>query len=420
VVATLALGAATLVVALVAALQDRIRGWFWRPKLELSITSRPPDSHKTVMNLVSQTGVIAQADCYYLRLLVSNVAELRPRTRERYETSLDRHLRPRFGRRQLATITEDDVAALIADMRTGIYFTEQDGRLVERKREKGYAPWTIRGVLVPLSRVFSFAVRRGYLAVNPVSRLERGERPRVGKRERRVLDSAEIPALLGKALPGYRTLLAAAVYTGLRQSELLGLRWENVDFAGGFVRVRHQLDRSGGYVEPKTLQAVRDVVLAPALARLRHRRTALARGFARATDPVFANAAGGPFQHRNVQVRGFDKAAARARINVEGGGRRKATFHDLRHTFASLLIAHGADVVHVSRQLGHADPAITLRVYADEFAAADHAERTRALLDAAVGNTLEAAGDAKGPAVRGVDLDVARSTALPTVRRSRS
>jgi integrase len=77
---------------------------------------------------------------------------------------------------------------------------------------------------------------------------------------------------------------------------------------------------------------------------------------------------------------------------VEGDGRRKASFHDLRHTFASLLIAQGADVVHVSRQLGHADPAITLRVYADEFAAAEHADRTRALLDVAVGNALETTG----------------------------
>jgi integrase len=82
----------------------------------------------------------------------------------------------------------------------------------------------------------------------------------------------------------------------------------------------------------------------------------------------------------------------KAGINHQGNGRRKATFHDLRHTFASLLIAQGADVVHVSRQLGHADPAITLRVYADEFAAANHAERTRALLDAAVGNALETTG----------------------------
>jgi integrase len=112
-------------------------------------------------------------------------------------------------------------------------------------------------------------------------------------------------------------------------------------------------------------------------------------------NPVFANAAGRPLEHRNVESRGFDKAEARAGINLQDNGRRKATFHDLRHTFASLLNGQGADVVHVSRRLGHADPAITLRVYADEFANANHAERTRALLDAVVGNALEMTGDGR-------------------------
>jgi integrase len=63
-------------------------------------------------------------------------------------------------------------------------------------------------------------------------------------------------------------------------------------------------------------------------------------------EPVFANAKGRPFEHRNVLSRGFDKAAERAGLN--GPGRRKAVFHDTRDTFASLLIAQGADVVFVS------------------------------------------------------------------------
>jgi integrase len=162
-----------------------------------------------------------------------------------------------------------------------------------------------------------------------------------------------------------------------------------VDFESGVVRVRRQLDRSREYVEPKTEQAKRDVVLAPAFGRLL-REHRLAARYSADSDPVFANANGRPFEHRTVLSRGFDTAANQARLN--GPGRRKAVFHDCRNTFASLLIAQGADVVFVSRQLGHADPAITLRVYADEFAKRDHAERTRALLDAAVGTSLETIG----------------------------
>ena len=68
----------------------------------------------------------------------------------------------------------------------------------------------------------------------------------------------------------------------------------------------------------ETPQAIRDVVLATALAKLppTHRQGAVARGLNKAVDPVFANAAAQPFEHRNVQARGFDKAARRARINV--------------------------------------------------------------------------------------------------------
>lgn len=66
--------------------------------------------------------------------------------------------------------------------------------------------------------------------------------------------------------------------------------------------------------------------------------------------------------------------------------------HDLRHTLASMLIAQGANVVFVSRQLGHASPDITLRVYAHLFAGAEHADRTRAALEASFGTVLERTG----------------------------
>ena len=107
-------------------------------------------------------------------------------------------------------------------------------------------------------------------------------------------------------------------------------------------------------------------------------------------DHVFANEAGRPFNHRNVQSRGFDRAAKLA--GVDEGQPRKATFHDLRRTYGSMLIGAGADIAHVSKQMGHANPSITLAIYTDEFNARANAERTRASLDAAIGTSLETAG----------------------------
>ena len=68
---------------------------------------------------------------------------------------------------------------------------------------------------------------------------------------------------------------------------------------------------------------------------------------------------------------------------------RKLTLHSLRHGFASLLIANGLNVVYVSRQLGHANPAITLSVYSHQFDQAQHAERTSALLEASFGALVD-------------------------------
>jgi integrase len=306
-------------------------------------------------------------------------SQLRPRTREWYETALRVHVKPRLGRRRVAEIGVDDIARLIAEM-----------------REAGAAGWTIRGVLTPLGQVFSHAARRGLIAFNPIAKLEKNERPKVGRRAKRILDRDEIVQLLNAATDGthtpYRTLLATAVFTGLRLGELLGLTWADVDLESGVVRVRKQLDRKGRRVEPKTEQAVRDVVMFPALAKtLREQKErAFGLGRARPTDLVFSGPrSGGPLNGRNVAKRGLDKAMERAGLGDDG--RPKLRFHDLRHTFASLLIAQGRNVVYVSRQLGHADPAITLRVYADLFDRKEHAERHRDEMEAEYGSVLTGA-----------------------------
>lgn len=295
--------------------------------------------------------------------------ELRPRTREKYDWALKRHILPRLGRLKIAQVTEDHVAVMISEL-----------------LEQGYKPWTVRSVLTPLGRVFSYAARRGLIAGNPVDRLERGERPTVGRRDMRILNRDEIGGLLQSATTRYRPLLATAVFTGLRIGELLGVTWANVDFEAGVVRVRRQLNRSGQRVEPKTPQAVRDVVLMPALARvLREHR--LQSAHTQPDDLVFASSEGTGLDHRNVARRGLAPALERAGLN--GGDRPALRFHDLRHTFASLLVAQGANVVFVSRQLGHASPDITLGVYAHLFDAAEHADRASAALEASFGAMLD-------------------------------
>lgn len=99
------------------------------------------------------------------------------------------------------------------------------------------------------------------------------------------------------------------------------------------------------------------------------------------TDFVFASQAGTPLGHHNVARRGLEPALEAAKLP-------RLTWHDLRHVAASALIAEGASVAYVSRVLGHANPAITLSVYAHEFARVEHADRTRDAMEAAFGELL--------------------------------
>jgi integrase len=98
-------------------------------------------------------------------------------------------------------------------------------------------------------------------------------------------------------------------------------------------------------------------------------------------DLVFAHPQTGNPMDRSKVTKRFKQAC-------RDGGVRVIRFHDLRHTFASLLIAEGANVVFVSRQLGHANPAITLSVYAHEFARAEHATRLVTALERSYSHVL--------------------------------
>jgi integrase len=331
-------------------------------------------------------------------------AQLRERTRDRYRVAFECQVVPRLGHVRVSELNEDHVSRLIALMRDGLQPTRDAyGRRIERPRtrrvrdEQGrwvekplgpYSGWTIRATLTPLSRLMSHCVRRGMAAANPVAKLERGERPAVGRREMRILEAAEIDRLLAAASKRYRPLLATAAFTGLRLSELLGLTWADVDFENGVVRVRKQLAKDGSRVEPKTPQALRAVVLMPALGRVLRqvKEEAFAVGRAHADDFVFASTTGTPMEVRNVRDRGLGRAITTA--GLDDDGKPHLRFHDLRHCFASMLISQGADVVFVSRQLGHANPSITLGVYAHLFDSAKHAERHSAMLEEAFGSIV--------------------------------
>ena len=291
----------------------------------------------------------------------------RPRTIAAYRYALDRHLLPRFKRRKLSEITTDDIASLVADM-----------------QKAGYAAWTISGTLSTLSGCLGRAKRRGLIAANPVSDLSRDERPKQNGADKRVLSEAEIGAVLDAASDTFRAPIAVMLFAGLRLGELLGLRWEDVNFADGFVHVRSQLSPTRELVELKTDSGRRDVVLIPQLAKmLREHRMASRRKGER--DFLFP-APDGRGRDQRSTARGVERA-----LELAGLGDEKISSHNLRHTYASLLIVGlKLDPVGVARQLGHSNPATTMKVYAHLFDKARHADETRDKLADGFGHLLNA------------------------------
>jgi integrase len=289
--------------------------------------------------------------------------ERHPRTLESHCYHLEHHLLPALATRRLSALTVDDVAALLGELRA-----------------KGCSPKTAAGALATLHSIVRYARRHGWIALDPVDQLEADERPRPVRRRQRVLGRGEIERLLAACPARDRLIVATALYTGLRISELLGLIWDDVDFASGMVHVRAQLSRAhrgerAQRVAPKTAASVRDIPLVPQLAGLlvTHK---LATPFCAGTDWVFATSHGTPYGHRNVARRCLTRAAERAGLNDDGSSPLR--FHDLRHAFASHLIVDlGLDVAQVSRIVGHASPTITLNVYTHLFDDARHAREIR-------------------------------------------
>jgi integrase len=280
------------------------------------------------------------------------------------------HITPRLGDRPIAKITTTDIedagAAMLAD---------------------GLKPKTVRNLLTFLHQVFEHAIDRGWTRDNPVRKASRPRRKRAGdiQPDLQFLTLTELEAVL-RAIPNevvhrrpastrrgrsgpapppppdvlgpvLRVVILTAAMTGLRQSELLGLRWRDVDWAAQRIRVRNTWVRGEHSTEGKSdLSTRRSVPMADRL-------LAALDDWSKATvyngdeNLVFAHPqTGNPLDGSKVTKR-FQAACHDA-------GVRPIRFHDLRHTFATQLAASGKVSLRTLQEfLGHAD-AKTTQIYA--------------------------------------------------------
>lgn len=292
---------------------------------------------------------------YLSRWLGSVKSNLAPATYRRYEDLLRLHVMPYVGAVALSKLRPLQVQQMYARLQDGI---SSDGR--------GLAPRTRLHVHRVLSTALAQAVRWQIISRNVCQAVDP---PKASRAEVSVLGPDEARRLLEVAEARdsvWGDAVVLALHTGLRQGELLGLRWQDFDEDRGRLTVYQALQYLPGkgmiLQQPKTNRSRRTIPLGStvlaALARLRRRqlekRLALGAAY-KDLGLVFTTALGTPIGANNLR-RAFRRIVAQAEIG-------SLRFHDLRHTHATLLLARGVHPKVVSERLGHANIGITLDTY---------------------------------------------------------
>lgn len=276
--------------------------------------------------------------------------DLKPLTKEMYATAVRIHLKPALGMKKLDALLPADIQRFYNSLMQG---------------EKSLSAKTIKNIHGIFHRALQQALDLGYLRNNPANpcRLPRVEKPII-----HTLDDVSTKKFL-KAIQGHRfeNLFLVTLFTGLREGEALGLKWDCVDFAGSSLLVGRQLQRkrdgSSQYylISPKNGK-FRKVVLAPFVLDILHRQRAEQEIWKRIagkswmdTGLVFTDELGDNLTPETV-YKNFKKIA----IEI---GCESLHFHSLRHSYAVAALQSGDDIKTVQENLGHYTAAFTLDVY---------------------------------------------------------
>ena len=152
----------------------------------------------------------------------------------------------------------------------------------------------------------------------------------------------------------YGIFFRLAIFSGARQGELLGLKWSDVDWENSQIHIQRTFNNQRWY-DTKTEASNREIDLGPAMMKaLKSWKLACPPND---LDLIFPNESGHPINHNNMVNRHFNPALKKAGIE-------RIRFHDLRHTYASLLIEQGENIKYIQTLLGHSSPTVTWNVYA--------------------------------------------------------
>ena len=293
---------------------------------------------------------IPTVDEYHKKWLAElEKTDLKKSTKDSYSYLLTKHVVPAFGLERLNSIDYSKLKAWVIG---------QSGE---------YAKDSVRLQVAVLRTMLQEAVNEGILTVNPVMKL--GKFYRSARKVKEKVDPLTIEELhqieskCRERFPEFYAFILCMARTGMRIGEATALQWHDLDFAKNYIIVRRNIPHHRQVETTKTVASQRKVDMSPELAaefkqlRTERKKEALAAGeIFDVEEWVFRTDEGTPIYYTNFLRRVWHKVQDLAQV-------RRRTPHDLRHSWASHMLAAGADLAYVSAQLGHANPSITLRIY---------------------------------------------------------
>jgi integrase len=284
---------------------------------------------------------------FFREWLINYKDSIRPKTYEQYKQIVNQYITPGIGAVKLKDLRPDQIQ---------LFYTMQlrDGR----------SQRTVLLIHSVLHRALNQALSWRLIGHNPA---EAVNRPKVPRKEMRVLNESQVITLINSAKGSrFETLFWVAVTTGLREGEILGLKWSDIDWVTRRLSVQRQVQRlknqGSVFSSPKSEAGERAVLLSmDTIKRLRgyHAVQSYEKLFAgdrwRENDLIFPSTVGTPLDQRNL-YRNFKTILRQAELP-------EIRFHDLRHTAATLMLPQGINPKVVQERLGHADITLTLNTY---------------------------------------------------------
>lgn len=326
--------------------------WSVQAQHQVGVGTHTPDSTSITLK--------AAGDAWIRRC---EVERLEASTLRQYRCHLEQHIGPALGPTRVSKLTGPTVARFVDDM------LHRHSRAMTRK------------VLTSLRAILSCALRQGLVAQNVATAVRLTSQGRHTEKVE-IPSPDEIRALLAGASPRWRTFLLTAIFSGLRASELRGLRWVDLNLADGRLVVAQRADETGQIGSPKSASSRRSLPLPPILKNaLQAWQADCPKGKA---DLVFPNGVGKPESLANIKNRFFGPLQLQCGLTEMRPGRsgvltprRRYGLHVTRHFYASWLIEQGFTPKRVQELMGHSTIKLTLDTYGHLWP--DHAADTARL-----------------------------------------